>query len=109
MTFEQASLLILLSAMLVLFSLNRIRIEVVAIGGLLAGYLLRLYPADQVFAGFASPVVITVVEILLIVQVLARAKLFFDTLAARFAAAGLSGFTVIASLSAVNRAQPRSS
>ncbi|TCU22520.1 di/tricarboxylate transporter [Rhizobium azibense] len=100
MTFEQASLLILLSAMLVLFCLNRIRIEVVAIGGLLAGYVLRLYPADQVFAGFASPVVITVVEILLIVQVLARAKLF-DSLAERFAAAGLSGFTVIASLSAV--------
>ena len=52
------------------------------------------------FTGFASPVVITVVEILLIVQVLARARLF-DSLAARFAAAGPSGFTVIASLSAI--------
>jgi di/tricarboxylate transporter len=100
MTFEQASLLILLSAMLVLFSLNRIRIEVVAIGGLLAGYVLALYPADQVFAGFASPVVITVIEILLIVQVLAHAKLL-DSLAAHFAAVGLSGFAVIASLSVI--------
>lgn len=100
MTFEQASLLILLAAMLALFSLSRIRIEVVAIGGLIAGYLLRLYPTDQVFAGFASPVVITVVEVLLIVQVLAHAKLF-DKLAARFAASGRSGFTVIASLSAI--------
>lgn len=70
MSFEQASLLILLLAMLVLFSLERIRIEVIAIAGLLAGYALGLYPADQIFAGFASPVVITVIEILLIVQVL---------------------------------------
>ncbi|PKA38814.1 SLC13 family permease [Rhizobium sullae] len=100
MTFEQASLLILLSAMLILFSLDRVRIEVVAIGGLLAGYVLGLYRADQVFAGFASPVVITVIEILLIVQVLAHAKLF-DSLSVRFAAIGLSGFAVIASLSVI--------
>ncbi|MGR9297012.1 SLC13 family permease [Rhizobium leguminosarum] len=96
--FEQASLLILLLAMLTLFSLDRIRIEVVSIAGLLAGYALGLYPADQIFTGFASPVVITVVEILLIVQVLARARLF-DSLAARFAAARPSDFTVIAGTS----------
>ena len=98
--FEQASLLILLLAMLTLFSLDRIRIEVVSIAGLLAGYALGLYPADQIFTGFASPVVITVVEILLIVQVLARARLF-DSLAARFAAARPSDFTVIAGTSAL--------
>ncbi|MEF3127536.1 SLC13 family permease [Rhizobium leguminosarum] len=98
--FEQASLLILLMAMLTLFSLDRIRIEVVSIAGLLAGYALGLYPADQIFTGFASPVVITVVEILLIVQVLARARLF-DSLAARFAAARPSDFTVIAGTSAL--------
>jgi di/tricarboxylate transporter len=100
MSFEQASLLILLLAMLILFSLNRIRIEVVSIAGLLGGYALGLYPADQIFTGFASPVVITVVEILLIVQVLARAKLF-DSLAARFAAARPRDFTVIACTSAL--------
>ncbi|MBP2443956.1 SLC13 family permease [Rhizobium leguminosarum] len=94
MTFEQASLLILLLAMLVLFSLERFRIEVVSIAGLLAGHALGLYPADQIFTGFASPVVVTVVEILLIVQVLARAKLF-DSLAA----AGPSGFQVISGTS----------
>ncbi|MGR9276487.1 SLC13 family permease [Rhizobium leguminosarum] len=98
--FEQASLLILLLAMLTLFSLDRIRIEVVSIAGLLAGYALGLYPADQIFTGFASPVVITVVEILLIVQVLARARLF-DSLAARFAATRPSDFTVIAGTSAL--------
>ncbi|KQV72736.1 SLC13 family permease [Rhizobium sp. Root1220] len=99
MTFEQASLLILLVVMLVLFSLDRVRIEVVAIAGLLAGYVLGLYPAAQVFAGFASPVVITVVEILLIVQVLARAKLF-DRLADIFSRAKFSNAAVIATLSA---------
>ncbi|HWT56625.1 MAG TPA: SLC13 family permease [Rhizobium sp.] len=100
MTFEQASLLILLLAMLVLFSFDRIRIEVISIAGLLAGYALGLYPADHIFTGFASPVVITVVEILLIVQVLARARLF-DDLAARFAAAKPSGFKVIAGASSL--------
>ncbi|MBY3599200.1 SLC13 family permease [Rhizobium bangladeshense] len=100
MSFEQASLLILLLAMLVLFSLERIRIEVIAIAGLLAGYALGLYPADQIFAGFASPVVITVIEILLIVQVLARAKLF-DNLAARIASARPSNFKVISGASSL--------
>ncbi|QJX06683.1 MULTISPECIES: SLC13 family permease [Rhizobium] len=100
MSFEQASLLILLLAMLILLSLDRIRIEVVSIAGLLGGYALGLYPADQIFTGFASPVVITVVEILLIVQVLARTKLF-DRLAARFAAARPRDFKVIAGTSAL--------
>ena len=98
MTFEQASLLILLLAMLVLFSLERFRIEVVAIAGLLAGYALRLYSTEQVFSGFASPVVITVVEILLIVQVLARTQLF-DRLADFFVRARFSNTAVIATLS----------
>ncbi|MEK1876408.1 MAG: SLC13 family permease [Rhizobium altiplani] len=98
MTFEQASLLILLLAMLILFSLERFRIEVVAIAGLLAGYALRLYSAEQIFSGFASPVVITVVEILLIVQVLARAQLF-DQLADFFVRAKFSDIAVIATLS----------
>ncbi|RDJ08217.1 SLC13 family permease [Rhizobium grahamii] len=98
MTFEQASLLILLLAMLVLFSLERFRIEVIAIAGLLAGYALRLYSTEQVFSGFASPVVITVVEILLIVQVLARARLF-DQLADFFVRARFSNTAVIATLS----------
>lgn len=101
MTPEQAALLILLVAMLFLFSLDRLRIEVVAIGGLLAGYVLGLYPSDGIFAGFASPVVITVVEILLVVQVLARTKLF-DSLAERFVASGLSHFQVISGVSALS-------
>ncbi|MDQ0564451.1 di/tricarboxylate transporter [Rhizobium mesoamericanum] len=98
MTFEQASLLILLLAMLILFSLERFRIEVVAIAGLLAGYALHLYSAEHVFSGFASPVVVTVVEILLIVKVLAQAQLF-DQLADFFVRARFSDIAVIATLS----------
>jgi len=98
MTFEQASLLILLLAMLALFSLERFRIEVIAIAGLLVGYAFRLYSTEQVFSGFASPVVITVVEILLIVQVLARAQIF-DQLADFFVRVRFSNTAVIATLS----------
>lgn len=74
MSFEQAALLTLLSGMLILFAFERFRIEVVAIAGLLAGYALGLYPREAIFSGFASPVTITVIEILLIVQVLARTR-----------------------------------
>lgn len=101
MTLEQAALLILLVAMLFLFSLDRLRVEVISIGGLLAGYLLGLYPADGIFAGFASPVVITVVEILLIVQVLARTRLF-DSLAEHFVAMDTSRFRVISGVAALS-------
>jgi di/tricarboxylate transporter len=100
MTLEQAALLILLMAMLFLFSLDRLRMEVISIGGLLAGYVLGLYPADAIFSGFASPVAITVVEILLVVQVLARTRLF-DRLAERFVTSGLPHLQVILSVSAL--------
>ncbi len=100
MTLEQACLLILLIAMLVLFLIDRFRVEVVAIAGLLAGYALGLYPTDAVFAGFASPVVITVVEILLVVQVLARTR-FFDRVSTALASRGMRGTGVIAILSGV--------
>ncbi len=100
MTLEQAALLILLVAMLFLFSLDRLRMEVISIGGLLAGYVLGLYPSDAIFSGFASPVVITVVEILLVVQVLARTRLF-DRLAERFVASGRPHLQVILGVSAL--------
>ena len=97
MSLQQGFLLGLLALMMVLFTLERLRTEVVAIAGLLAGYALGLYPAEAVFSGFASPVVITVVEILLIVQVLARAEIF-GWLTGRLVAAEASAFTVVAAL-----------
>src|SRR5262245_59264712 len=98
MSFEQAALLILLAVMLTLFSFDRFRIEIVSIGGLLAGYALGLYGAADVFSGVANPAVITVVEVLLIVQVLARGRLF-GALTERFAVSGHTPFTLIAGLS----------
>jgi len=97
MSFEQAALLTLLAGMLVLFAIERFRIEVVAIAGLLAGYALGLYPREAIFSGFASPVTITVVEILVIVQVLARTRLV-GTFADRLIAAEPRSFTTIAVL-----------
>ncbi len=70
MTFEQASLLILLGLMLALFCLDRFRIEVVSIAGSRAGYLLSASIRRRgSFPASASPVVITVIEILLIARV----------------------------------------
>ena len=50
--------------------LDRFRIEVVALVGLACGVLLGLVPIERAFSGLANPAVITVVEILLIVQAL---------------------------------------
>lgn len=97
MTFDQAAILVLLVGMLAAFAVDRLRMEVVALAGLTLGYLLGLVPADKLFAGFAEPAVITVVEILLIVQVLARAALL-DRLAGRIVSARLGERATVAIL-----------
>lgn len=74
MTFEQAAIILLLLAMFGVFALERFRVELVALTGLAAGFLMGLVSVRDVFAGFASPAVITVVEVLLIVNVLARTR-----------------------------------
>ncbi|HEU0221101.1 MAG TPA: SLC13 family permease [Paracoccaceae bacterium] len=75
MSADQIELLLLLAAILVLFALDRFRTEVVALSGLALGAALGLVPAAAIFSGFANPAVITVLEVLLIVQVLARSHL----------------------------------
>lgn len=69
MGFEQVAIFVLLAGMMVAFATVR-RLELVALGGLAIGTLLGLVPIETVFSGFSSPVVITVIEILLIVDVL---------------------------------------
>jgi len=86
MNFDQALIVILLVVMLIVFALDRIRIEVVALTGLAAGVIFGLVPMSEAFSGFANPAVITVIEILLIVQVLGRANLL-DRVAARISSA----------------------
>jgi di/tricarboxylate transporter len=89
MTFEQAAILLLLLGMLAIFALDRFRMEVVTLAGLGAGFTLGLVPVSGLFAGISDPAVVTVAEILLIVQVLSRASVL-DRLAGRIGAAGLN-------------------
>jgi di/tricarboxylate transporter len=74
MTFDQVAILALMATLLAGFALQRLRVELVALVGLAAGFLLGLVPARALFSGFANPAVVTVVEMLLIVQVLARTR-----------------------------------
>lgn len=69
MNFEQAAILVLLVGMLIVFAVDRFRIEVVALGGLAASLMLGLVSPTQAFTGLSNPAFITVVEILLIAQV----------------------------------------
>lgn len=71
---QQGAILILLLAMMAAFAIDRFRIEVVALTGLAAGVAAGLVPMSGAFAGFANPAVITVAEILLIIQALARSQ-----------------------------------
>lgn len=73
MTFSQVSILALLVGVLVVMATGRHRVEIVALAGLAIGVAVGLVPTERVFAGFSNPAVITVVEILLIVQVLGKA------------------------------------
>lgn len=88
MEFDQVAILVLLVGMLGVFAFDRLRMEVVALAGLAIGFALGLAPAAGIFAGFANPAVITVVEILLVVQVLSRSALL-DQFARRIVSARL--------------------
>ena len=75
MTIEQIGIIALLIALLGLFSVDRFRIELVALAGLGVATATGLVPLENVFSGFSNPAVITVVEILLIVQALSRTRI----------------------------------
>lgn len=74
MNFEQWAIAVILPVMLIAYSSERFRIELVAMTGLAAAYLAGVVPVQDVFSGFASPAVITVVEVLLIVSALSRTR-----------------------------------
>ncbi len=87
MTFDQAAIILLLLAMFGVFALEKFRLELVALTGLAVAFLLGLVSIRDIFAGFSSPAVITVVEVLLIVNVLARTRViegFSRTIVRRF-------------------------
>ena len=78
MTFDQGAILVILLVMLIAYATERFRVEVVALCGLAAGFATGVVPVRSVFSGFASPAVITVVEILLIVAALSRTRIIDD-------------------------------
>ena len=78
MSFDQGAILAILLVMLVAYATERFRVEVVALCGLAAGFATGVVPVQSVFSGFASPAVITVVEILLVVAALSRTRIIDD-------------------------------
>lgn len=72
MTFDQIAIVALLLLMFVVYALDRFPAEHVAAAGLTTAFALGLVPVADVFSGFSSPAVMTVIEILLIVSVLSR-------------------------------------
>ena len=82
MTFAQAAIVAILLGMLVAYASERFRVELVALCGLAVGFLTGVVPVQNVFAGFASSAVITVVEVLLVVDALSRTRVI-DSFARR--------------------------
>src|SRR6478735_4243843 len=82
MTFAQAAIVAILLGMLVAYATERFRVELVALCGLAVGFLTGVVPVQNVFAGFASSAVITVVEVLLVVDALSRTRVI-DSFARR--------------------------
>lgn len=82
MTFEQAAIVAILTAMLIAYATERFRVELVALTGLVLGFLTGVVPVQNVFAGFSSPAVVTVIEILLVVAALTRTRVI-DSFARR--------------------------
>lgn len=97
MTFEQWAIVGILVAMLAAYVTERIRVEMVAMSGLGLGYLSGVVPVQNVFAGFSSAAVVTVVEILLIVSALAQSQAI-DAFARRIVARTRNETAVLAIL-----------
>jgi di/tricarboxylate transporter len=74
MTLAQTAIVVILLGMLAAYATERFRVELVALCGLAAGFLTGVVPVQNVFVGFASPAVVTVVEVLLVVAALSRAR-----------------------------------
>jgi di/tricarboxylate transporter len=78
MTFDQWIIIAILLVMLIAYATERFRIEFVAMTGLGVAYLSGIVPVQNVFAGFSSPAVITVAEVLLIVSALSATRVVDD-------------------------------
>ena len=69
-TFDQALILLILAAMIVMFLLSRWRHDMVALGALLVCVFAGLVPSSDAFDGFGHPAVITVACVLVLSRAL---------------------------------------
>ena len=97
MTFDQAAIIGLLLLVLGVFALDRWRIDIVALAALAIAFLLGLVEGPAVFSGFSNPAVVTVLEILIITQVIARSHVV-DAIAHRLTARLSGTFALVAAL-----------
>lgn len=100
MNFDHWAIVGILAAMLAAYASERFRMELVAMTGLAAAYLIGAVPVQNVFAGFSSPAVITVVEVLLIVFALSQSRVV-DSFARRIVARTRNETAVLAILCAM--------
>lgn len=100
MNFEQWAIVGILLAMLIAYASERVRIEIVAMTGLGIGYLSGAVPVHNLFAGFSSPALITVVEVLLVVSALSQTRVI-DNFARRIVARTTNETAVLAILCAM--------
>lgn len=100
MNFQQWAIVGILVAMLAAYASERFRVEMVAMIGVATAFLVGAVPVQKVFAGFSSPAVITVVEILLIVSALSQSRVV-DNFSRRIVARTQSETAVLAILCAM--------
>lgn len=97
MSLDQLALLALMATTLVVLASDRLRYDVVAVGALLGAVGLGLVPIEHAFAGFASPVVVTVAALLVIGRTLVALGLL-EGLARRLADGGRTPLGLIVPL-----------
>lgn len=97
MTFHQVAIVAILLAMIAVYATERFRVELVAMAGLAAGFFVGVVPVANVFRGFATPAVVTVVEVLLFVSALSSSRAV-DSFARRIIARTRSETAVMAIL-----------
>ncbi|GLQ37931.1 potassium transporter TrkA [Rhizobium albus] len=103
MSSEQVGIIAILLGMLGCFALERPRIEVTALCGLGLAFLIGIVPAETIFSGLSNPAVLTVIEILIIVQVIGRTPLI-EVLAARIQRLGVGKLRITMALCALTAA-----
>jgi di/tricarboxylate transporter len=97
MTLDQAAIIGLLLLVLGAFALDRWRIDIIALAALAIAFLLGLVEASQVFSGFSSPAVVTVLEILIITQVIGGSHVV-DAIAGKLTTRLKGPFALVAAL-----------